>query len=86
VIASSYSPLLLILLLACPLMMLFMMRGHGHGQGHSSHAGGCHGGHHGDDDTSKQPSLDELRGRRADIDAQIRALEDEEADRLTPSR
>ena len=90
-IASSVSPLLLVLLLACPLMMLFMMRG-GHGHGHGGqgqdHAGGCHDGEHGSEDTGArtQSTLDELRDQRDDLDARIQALEDEEAEQLTPAR
>lgn len=50
------SPALLLLLLACPLMMVSVMRG-GHGHG-------IHGAHHGgaDDTPQKQASLDELEG------------------------
>lgn len=77
-IASTASPLLLLLLLACPLMMVFMMRGMGHGHGHA------HGG--GDDAVPKHPpTLDDLRAQRDDLDSQIRALEDDESERLTPT-
>lgn len=36
-----------LVVLACPLMMIFMMRGLGHadGQGQGGHGAGCHGGH-----------------------------------------
>ena len=38
-----------LILLACPLMMIFMMRGMDHGGGssgqHSEHGAGCHGNH-----------------------------------------
>ena len=78
-LAANFSPLLLVLLLACPLMMVFMMRGHGHG-----HAGD--GTHTGSDTTGERPSLDELRARVDDLEAQIRAREDEQADRLSPAR
>jgi hypothetical protein len=55
---------LLLLLLACPLMMVFMMRGgHGHG-GHS------HGGH---DHAGERASLEELRRRRDELDREIAA-------------
>jgi len=60
----SWSTLFLIaLVLACPLMMVFMHRG-GHG-GHG-HGGG----------SRKSPSLDVLRQRRNELDAQIAALEE----------
>jgi hypothetical protein len=84
---SGETLFLLLLVLACPLMMVFMMRGgHGHGgQGQSSHAGSCHGGKHGSaEDQAEirtQTSLDELRERRDDLDARIRALEEQEGDR-----
>jgi Protein of unknown function (DUF2933) len=85
VIASSLSPLVLLLALACPLMMVFMMRGgHGHGQG--SHAGGSHGG--GEqatpaDAAQEPPSLDELRARLDELQAQIQALEAQDGDRVS---
>ncbi len=61
---------LLLLLLACPAMMLFMHRG---GHSHGDHAGTAHGGHdhrtrHGDD-------VDELRRRRDELDAEIEERE-----------
>ena len=71
--------LFLILLLACPLAMVFMMRGmHGghehtkaeegtqHGGGH----GGCHSGA-GHDHEPAESSLDDLRTRRADLEREI---------------
>lgn len=90
-IASSVSPLLLLLLLACPLMMVFMMRGMGHGQSHggqSGHGSDLQGGEHGSggDATDERPSLEELRARLDDLEAQISAREDEEAERLAAVR
>jgi Protein of unknown function (DUF2933) len=62
---SSY--LVLLLILACPLMMIWMMRG-GHG-----HAG--HGGHrHGDSNAS----LAGLRRQRAELDREIEERGSEE--------
>jgi hypothetical protein len=89
VIASVSSAFWLLLVLACPLMMIFMMRGMGHGHGQSNAKGGhagCHGGHHGEDETAERPTLDELRARLDDLETQIRAREDEEAERLTAAR
>jgi hypothetical protein len=72
--------LFLLLLLACPLAMMFMMRGmmhggHGHaesreegtqqGGGH----GGCHSGSH--DHESGEASLEDLRSRRTELDREI---------------
>jgi len=87
-LAANLSPLLLVLLLACPLMMIFMMRGHGHGGGQSEgQAGGCHSGTlSGSETANDRPSLEELRARVEDLDAQIRAREAEDAERLTPAR
>jgi hypothetical protein len=34
-----------LILLACPLMMIFMMRGMNHDGGQGGHGGGCHGNH-----------------------------------------
>jgi hypothetical protein len=68
----------LLLLLACPLLMMWMMRG-GHGaHGTGGHAGhGCgHGGHGGAKaDADTEPSLDELRRRRDELDRAIEARE-----------
>jgi hypothetical protein len=56
--------LFLLLVLACPLMMVFMMRGMHGGHGH----------------TSSQPSasLDELRAQRDQLDRRIEERETEE--------
>jgi Protein of unknown function (DUF2933) len=71
--------LFFLLLLACPLAMVFMMRGmhggHGHtnaeeGAQHGGGHGGCHAGAgHGHEPT--ESSLDDLRSRRADLDREI---------------
>lgn len=77
--ASALASLLpVLLLLACPLMMILMMRGmhggHGRaGHGASGHAG-CHGG---GDEQGDQPrsraamSLDELKQERDELNALI---------------
>jgi hypothetical protein len=71
---------LLLLVLACPLMMLFMMRGgHGHGGGHHGHASG------GDEHQAPAPSTDELRHRRYELDREIAEREAEEETRRTLS-
>jgi cytochrome c553 len=91
VIASAVSALWLLLVLACPLMMVFMMRGghgHGHGQSAADTAGGCHGDHHGggEDSIPEQPSLEELRQRLTELEAQIQALEAQEGERVPVAR
>ena len=70
--------LFFLLILACPLMMVFMMRGgHGHGahSGHTGPAGGAAGSQH-DDCEHESRSIDELKRQRADID---RAIAEQEA-------
>lgn len=77
--------LFLLLILACPLMMVWMMRGHGGHGGHASHGTG-HGHIHGDaDEMSGTGSLDELRRRRAELDAEIAQLEPSETETKTPA-
>lgn len=87
---NGQTVLFLLLLLACPLIMLLMHRGAGHGS-HGGHAGhsaqGGHAGHgcsHGDGDEGPQPSLEELRARRDELDAEIRELEEREASEREP--
>jgi len=58
--------LFFLLILACPLMMIFMMRG---GHGHGGHA-------HGSNSAQKLSSVDELRRRRDELDNEIAARED----------
>lgn len=48
-------------ILACPLMMIFMMRGMDHGGGHS---GGCHGSHDAHDRHDERAPDDAELGRR----------------------
>jgi hypothetical protein len=65
-----------LLVLACPLMMMLMMRGgHGHGGGHAGHAGGCHGGQ-GDEPKQRETPTDDLRQQRDELD---RLIEEREA-------
>jgi hypothetical protein len=74
--------LLFAIVLACPLMMMFMMRGgHGHGGrgGHTEEHGGGYG--HGQGDASGEPrSSTELRRERDDLD---RLIEEREAEEQT---
>lgn len=73
--------LLVLFLLACPLLMVFMHRG-GHG---------AHNGHEHDPaaagETSRKPSLGELRRQREEIEAEIAKLEEDtvEAGPRTPT-
>ena len=80
--------LFLLLILACPLMMVWMMRGHGghggHG-GHASHSGGQGHVHGPADEMSGTGSLDELRRRRAELDAEIAQLEPSETQSKMPA-
>lgn len=61
--------LFFLLILACPLMMIFMMRGHGHGNG----------GEHEHRDPSAT-SVDELRRQRDELDREIAARADTDPD------
>ena len=73
---SSQTIFLLLLLLACPLLMVCMMRG-----GHGAHSAGDHSGHgcghggHNHASEGAEPSLDELRRRRDDLDREIEERE-----------
>lgn len=58
--------LFFLLILACPLMMIFMMRGHGH-------AG--HGNAHGANGSAEPSTLAELHRRRDQLDREIAACE-----------
>jgi hypothetical protein len=70
--------LFFLLILACPLLMMFMMRG-GHGHGGHAHT-------HGSPGVAESSSLDELRGRRDDLDREIAAREGpKEADHDRPA-
>jgi hypothetical protein len=64
--------LFIALVLACPLMMMLMMRGHGHG-GHGTHSDHAH------DRQAHHASTDELRRRRDELDRVIEEREQEEA-------
>ena len=79
------SLLFLLIILACPLMMVWMMRGHsGHGDP-ASHGVG-HG--HTDGPTGEMSgpgSLEELRRRRAELDVEIAQLEHAETKTKTPA-
>jgi hypothetical protein len=78
---SASTVFLLLLILACPLMMILMMRGgHGHSGGHAGHRGGLHDGH----DHASEPEPDstqELRRRRDEVDRLIAQRERSEAER-----
>ncbi len=72
--------LFFLLILACPLAMIFMMRGMHGGHGHTQadeegvHQGGGHDGCHsgaGHDHERAESSLDDLRSRRAELDREI---------------
>jgi Protein of unknown function (DUF2933) len=72
--------LFLLLILACPLMMFWMMRG-----GHGHHSAGDHSGDRVDHDTdANQPSLEELRHRREELDREIEHRQATEGDLRTP--
>src|SRR6266540_4171949 len=71
----------LLLVLACPLMMMLMMRGaHGHGGGHAGHAGGCQGGH-GDEPQQRETPTDDLHRRRDELDRLIEEREQNDPER-----
>jgi hypothetical protein len=74
---------LLLILAACPLMMIFMMRGMHGGQGGNADGGHTHsmadGGMRGQADVKS--SLDDLRRQRENLD---REIEEREAEEQTP--
>ena len=66
---------LLLILLACPLMMMFMMRGGGHG-GHGMHGmRDDQAGSADDQNANRILSIDELRSQREALDAEIATRE-----------
>ena len=65
--------LILALVLACPLMMLWMMRGHRHG-GHDGNGAGDTG-----ETSSEGRSTAQLRRQRAELDRLIEQRETEDA-------
>jgi hypothetical protein len=76
---SNY--LFLLLVLACPVMMIFMMRGMHGGQSKSEngeHMHGVGGGDGGDQNSGAEASLDDLRRRRDELDREIEEREAEE--------
>ena len=76
--------LFIVLVLACPLMMILMMRGHGHGRGHSGPVGGCHGGHDHESEP-REASTDDLRRRRDELERLIEERGQNSERELTPS-
>ena len=80
---TASSIFLLLLVLACPLMMVLMMRGHGGGGGHSGHIGGSHGGHDHEPEP-REASTDNLR-RRDELERLIEERERDSERELTPS-
>lgn len=66
---------LLLILLACPLMMVFMMRGGGHG-GHGMHGMRNDQAASADEQSANRiVSIDELRSQREALDAEIATRE-----------
>ena len=80
-LAAAALPLLL--LAACPLAMLFMMKGmHGNqGEAHGQRAS-----QQADADLTREEQLTRLRWQQADLDNQINALEQEEPQRTGNGR
>lgn len=76
---STGNLLLVALVIACPLMMLFMHRGGQHGaheaDDHSMHGGYERGREDNCEETAERRSLDELRAERNALDARIEELE-----------
>ena len=77
------SSLLLLLIVACPLMMFFMMRGMHGGHGGNAESGHEHGSgsNHDHAGTDANTSLDDMRRQRDDLD---REIEEREATEPTP--
>jgi hypothetical protein len=69
---DTRTALFLLLVLACPLLMLWM-----HGFGHRGH-----GAHHGEEPmaTNRPPKLEELRRKRDELDAMIEELQERESE------
>jgi hypothetical protein len=80
---SASTVFFVLLILACPLMMMLMMRGgHGHGGGHA------HGGGHGGHDHPAEPretSTDDLRRQRDGLEHLIQERERAEERDLEPT-
>ena len=74
--------LFVLLVVACPLMMLFMHRG-GHG-GHALHDSHEQV-HAAAEDGSSTPSLDELRSRRSQLEVEIARLEQPGSETKSPA-
>ena len=70
----------LLLVLACPLAMVWMMRG-----GHGAHGHAGHGPSHAHGESPESRLVDDLRRRRAELDDEIARLERADADAETPS-
>jgi len=77
--------LVLLLVLACPLMMVWMMRGGHGGHSHASHGPGNGRIPPGGGEVTDGGSLDELRHKRAELDAEIAQLEEAEIETKTPA-
>lgn len=84
VVAAGFSPLLLLLVLACPLSMVFMMRSMGRGR--TKHA------HEEQTQASDRPepeaaqSLAELKAEHARLAAKIDGLEESRVEANKPAR
>lgn len=79
------SLLILLLVLACPLMMVWMMRGGHGGHGHGTRGGGHDHMHAGGGESPAGRSLDELRARRDELDAEIAQLDGDETEAKPPA-
>lgn len=75
---SSQTLFFLLILLACPLMMVFMMRGGGHGSHSTQGKREMHDAQSGDtgpDNADRIMSIEELRSQREALDAEIATRE-----------